>query len=131
MTQQKQKNTKVLLICGKDPQQAFISGLAKTGIIFFHFPVYQISFSENSTFSTDIIDVNTNYLVVTSPTSVEGILKSLSLSSLKDLQIRIISIGPTTSDAIRKNGGTVFHESEIQDINNLYDQLNSLIIKID
>ena len=69
-----------------------------------------------------------NYLIITSPSSIDGILKSLSLLDLSGLKSRIISIGPTTSAAIRKNGGHVFLESENQNINALYENLANLIV---
>ena len=66
-------------------------------------------------------------MLITSPSSVDGILQSLSLLDFSGFKSRIISIGPTTSAAIRKNGGDVFIESEIPNITILYNNLDSLI----
>ena len=50
-------------------------------------------------------------------------------SDLKKMKSRLISIGPTTSAAIRQNGGDVFLQSEAQNINALYENLGSLILE--
>jgi uroporphyrinogen-III synthase len=126
---QKQNISKVLLVSGQDPRKEFVDGLSSAGINFFHFPVYKIHINENSKFSVHFNDDLSNYLIITSPSSVDGILKILSLQDLSELKTRIISIGPTTSEAILQNKGDVFFESEVQNINVLYDHLESIIIK--
>ena len=126
---QKQKYSSILLISGQDPRQVFIDGLSSAGINFFHFPVYKIYISESIELSAHFKDNESNYLIITSPSAVDGILRSLSLLDLSRLKSRIISIGPTTSAAIRKNGGYVFLESEVQNINALYKSLVNLIAK--
>tara|TARA_B100000315_G_scaffold245010_1_gene270360 strand:+ start:76 stop:816 length:741 start_codon:yes stop_codon:yes gene_type:complete len=125
----KQNNSKVLLISSHDPQQYFIEGLSSAGIIFFHFPVYKIHIIKSPEFSTYFQNIESNYIIITSPSSVNGILSSLALSDLSQLNTKIISIGPTTSTAICQQGGDVFHESEVQDINVLYNNLDSLGIE--
>ena len=124
---QKQNNSNILLISGKKPRQEFIEGLSSAGINFYHFPVYKIAISESKKLSAHFKDHESNYLIITSPSAVDGILRSLSLLNLSRLKSRIISIGPTTSAAIRQNGGDVFLESEVQNINALYDSLEKLI----
>ena len=59
---------------------------------------------------------------------MKGILKSLSCSDMSKVKTRIISIGPTTSKAIRANGGEVFMQSEYQNMKVLYDNLENLIL---
>ena len=54
-------------------------------------------------------------------------MKSLSVAELSQIKPRIISIGPTTSEAIRNNGGNVYLESEIQNIDLLYDNIENII----
>ena len=125
----KQKHPKVLLISGQNLRHEFIVGLSSSGINFFHFPVYKITCIENPGFSAHFNDAESNYLIITSPSSVDGILKNLSLSNLSTLKVRIISIGPTTSEEIHKKGGEVFIESKIQNINALNDKIDSLIIE--
>ena len=60
--------------------------------------------------------------------TIDGILKSLSFLDLSRLKSRIVSIGPTTSEAIRQNRGKVFLESETQNINALYGDLDNLLL---
>jgi len=124
---QKQKYSSILLISGHKPRKEFIESLSSAGINFFHFPVYKIYISEGNKLSVHFKNHESNYLIITSPSAVDGILRSLSLLDLSRLKSRIISIGPTTSAAIRKNGGHVFLESEVQNINVLYDSLDKLI----
>ena len=125
---QKQDHPRVLLISGQDPQKVFIEGLSSSGINFFHFPVYRIHILKSLELSAHFNNVESNYIIITSPSSVDGILKSLSLSDLSKMKSRIISIGPTSSAAIREQGGDVFLESEVQNISILYDNLESLIV---
>ena len=123
----KQNYSKVLLVCGQDPRPEFIEGLSTAEINFFHFYVYKTSCYENVEFYTHFKNSESNYLIITSPSAINGILKSLSFSDLLKLKSRIISIGPTTSEAIRQSGGEVFLESEVQNINTLYKHLSSHI----
>ena len=126
---QKQNQYKILLISSQDPRKEFIEGLSLAGINYYHFSVYKTSCNENIEFSTHFKNDESNYLIITSPSTVDGILKSLSFSDLTKMKSRLISIGPTTSAAIRKNGGDVFLQSEAQNINSLYENLGSLILE--
>ena len=126
---QKHNHSRVLLISSQDPRKEFIEGLSSAGINFFHFPVYKISYKDGADFSTNFKNSKSNYLIITSPSAVGGIMQSLAFSDLSKIQCRIISIGPTTCEAIRQNGGSVFLESNVQNIDVLYDNLENLIFK--
>ncbi len=126
---QDQNQYRILLISSQDPRKEFIEGLSLAGINYFHFSVYKISYNENIEFYAHFKNYESNYLIITSPSTVDGILKSLSLSDLTKMKSQLISIGPTTSAAIRKNGGDVFLESQVQNINALYENLGSLILE--
>ena len=126
---QKQNQSRILLISSQDPRKGFIEGLTLAGINYFHFSVYKTSCNKNIKFSAHFKNDESNYLIITSPSTVDGILKSLSLSDLTKMKSQLISIGPTTSAAIRKNGGDVFLESQVQNINALYENLGSLILE--
>ena len=127
---QEQNQSRILLISSQDPRKEFIEGLSLAGINYYHFSVYKTSCNENIEFSAHFKNDESNYLIITSPSTVDGILKSLSFSDLKKMKSRLISIGPTTSAAIRKNGGDVFLQSEAQNINALYENLGSLILEL-
>ena len=118
-----------MLICGQEPQNEFIINLNKSRINYFHFPVYDLSINDSVEFLTDFQNNETNYLVITSPSSVDGVLKRLAFDDLSKIKAQIISIGPTTSAAIKNNNGQVFHESRKQNINDLYADLRKLIVK--
>ena len=126
---QTQNHSRVLLISSQNPRQEFIEDLSSAGINFFHFPVYKMSSEENVEFSARFKNDESDYLIITSPSAVDEILVNLCLSDLSKLQSRIISIGPTTSAAIRKNVGDVFIESQVQNINTLYDNLQEIILE--
>ena len=119
--------SRILLISAHEPQQSFIEGLNSAGIHFFHFPVYATRILSNPEFSAQFTDHENNFLVCTSPSTTDGIMKSLSIPSLADLKTKLVSIGPTTSSAIRARNGTVYHESSEQKISSLYSE----IIKMD
>ena len=119
--------SRILLISAHEPQQSFIEGLTSAGIHFFHFPVYATRILNNPEFTAQFTDHENNFLVCTSPSTTDGIMKSLSIPSLADLKTKLVSIGPTTSSAIRARNGTVYHESSEQKISSLYSE----IIKMD
>ena len=119
--------SRILLISAHEPRQSFIDGLTSAGIRFFHFPVYATKIFSNPDFTTQFIDHENNFLVCTSPSTIDGIMKSLSITSLVDLKTKLVSIGPTTSSAIREREGVVYHESSEQTISSLYSE----IIKLD
>ena len=81
-------------------------------------------------FSDHFQNSDTNYIVITSPSVISGVLNNLELTDLSQVKTNIISIGPTTTTAIKKEKGQVFHESKIQNITSLYDDLNHVIGKM-
>ena len=115
--------SRILLISAHEPQQSFIDGLTSAGIHFFHFPVYATRFLSNADFTTQFIDHENNFMVCTSPSTVDGIMKSLSITCLTDLKTKLVSIGPTTSSAIREREGVIYHESSEQKISSLYSEV--------
>ena len=115
--------TRILLISAHEPQQNFIDGLHAAGIHFFHFPTYTTQILSDAKLTAEFIDDENNFMVCTSPSTVDGILKSLSLTHLADLKTKLISIGPTTSSAIREREGFVYHESSEQKIATLYSEI--------
>ena len=114
---------RILLISAHEPQQNFIDGLRTAGIHFFHFPTYTTQILSDAKLTAEFIDDENNFIVCTSPSTVDGILKSLSLTHLADLKTKLISIGPTTSSAIREREGFVYHESSEQKISTLYSEI--------
>ena len=69
------------------------------------------------------MDDENDFIVCTSPSTVDGILKSLSLTHLADIKTKLISIGPTTSSAICERGGAVYRESTEQKVSTLYSEI--------
>ena len=118
--------SRILLISAHEPRQTFIEGLNSAGIHFFHFPVYATRILSNPEFADQFNDHENNILVCTSPSTTDGIMKSLSIPSLADLKTKLVSIGPTTSSAIRKRNGVVYHESSEQKISSLYSEIMKL-----
>ena len=114
---------RILLISAHEPQQNFIDGLRIAGIHFFHFPTYTTQILSDAKLTAEFIDDENNFIVCTSPSTVDGILKSLSLTHLADLKTKLVSIGPTTSSAIREREGFVYHESSEQKISTLYSEI--------
>ena len=117
------KQQRILLISAHKPQLNFIEGLKTAGIHFFHFPTYTTHIVSDAELTAEFMDDENDFIVCTSPSTVDGILKSLSLTHLADLKTKLISIGPTTSSAICKRGGFVYHESSEQKITTLYSEI--------
>ena len=122
-----EKISRILLIAGQEPRKEFIESLLKANISFFHFPVYEIQIIENTNFCANFFNTSSNYIIITSPSSVRGVLHSLSIRDLSSLKTKIISIGPTTSAAILDQGGVVFYESTAQNIKTLYSNLENIL----
>ncbi len=118
---------RILLISAHEPRKSFIEGLKSAEIHYFHFPVYATRILSNSDFSAQFVDHENNFLVSTSPSTLDGIMKSLSINNLANLKTKLVSIGPTTSSAIRERNGIVYLESSEQKISSLYSE----IIKMD
>ena len=121
--------SKIVLICGKNPQKELIKELDAFKINFFHFPVYEIKNKQNMDFVANFQDSELNYIVITSPSAIKGLLNNLRLDDLSQIKANFVSIGPTTTEAIMKEKGCVFHESKIQKISSLYDDLKHVIGK--
>jgi uroporphyrinogen-III synthase len=119
-------HSRILLISAHEPRQSFIEGLNSAGIHFFHFPVYTTRILSNPEFADQFNDHENNILVCTSPSTTDGIMKSLSIPGLADLKTKLVSIGPTTSSAIRERNGVVYHESRKQKISSLYSEIIKL-----
>jgi len=119
---EKEQN-RILLISAHEPQQNFIDGLSNAGIHYFHFPTYTTQILSDAKLTAKFVDDENNFMVCTSPSTVDGILNSLSLTHLTYLKTKLISIGPTTSSAIYERGGSVYHESTEQKISTLYSEI--------
>ena len=119
--------SKIILICGKNPQKKFINGLYVRDINFFHFPVYELKNKSDMDFVVNFQNNQSNYIVITSPSAIGSILTNLEINDLSQLKVKIISIGPTTTEAIMESKGIVFHESKSQNISLLYEELKHVI----
>ena len=79
--------SRILLISAHEPQQSFIEGLNSAGIHFFHFPVYATRILSNPEFADQFNYHENNILVCTSPSTTDGIMKSLSTVSYTHLTL--------------------------------------------
>ena len=122
-----QGRERIILICGNNPQKEFIQNLNKNKINFFHFSVYEVKIKKDINFINNFKNIKMNYIVATSPSSINGFLNNLELNDLSEIQAKIISIGPTTTEAILKSKGKVFFESNKQNITYLYEDLNHVL----
>ena len=118
----------LLLISNETPQIDFINTLKLLKINWLHFPVYKTKMKIDKIFANEYIDSKNNFIVITAPSLVESLKLNLSISDLSKIKSKIISIGPTTSNAIERNNGTVFFESLEQDISLLYETINNRFI---
>ena len=118
----------VLLISGAELSDDFVSTLSVSGLNYFHFPVYKIQIIKNKSLMLTFENISDNYIVFTSPSTVDGLLHTLAWSDLRALNARCISIGPTTSQCIRDYRGEIFIESKTPNVANLYSQLSELIV---
>jgi len=117
----KSKNIRKIILIGNQSIQKIIKEkLCLMNITCFHFIVYKNLLNIDLDLINTFDDNNSSYVVFTSPSTVTGFLENLSLD-LSRSKIKIISIGPTTTKTIIKYGGTVYYESQFQDINYLYN----------
>ena len=113
---------KIILIGNQSIQKVIKEKLCLINITCFHFIVYKNLLNIDLHLINNFDNNSSNYVVFTSPSTVKGFLENLSLD-LSRSKIKIISIGPTTTKTIKKYGGTVYYESQFQDIKYLYNHV--------
>jgi len=116
--------SKILLIAGQEVRPGLCTYLSKNMIAYFHFSVYINKYIKNKSFEMHYKNISCEYLVFTSPSTVNSFLHINKIDDLSAINSKIVSIGPTTSKTIIDNAGLIFFESNYQNINKLYSNLN-------
>lgn len=120
-------NRNILLVCGSSIRSDLKSSIIASKMNYYHFPVYKTELIKNKIFQSSFQNNRNEYIIFTSPSTVDGLIYNLSCDNLELIKSNLISIGSTTSQYIKDKQGKIFYESTYPSIINLYDQLNDLI----
>ncbi len=104
---------KVLLVTGEDPRPEFITWLTEKDWKFQHLKLYRQSIVPNKNIPTELSNSENEFVIFSSPSTVNGFLSSIGANNLKGMNYRFISFGPTTSNEILSKRGKIFWETDI------------------
>jgi len=122
------KKRTVVIFCAENPRPEFPEWLRKSTWKHYLFPVYETFTVQNKDLATRFCNCTDESVVFTSPSTVQGFLESIGRNDLEDVSAHLISIGPSTSEAITRSNGEVHYEADIPDIDTL---LVNIINKMD
>ena len=103
---------KVIIPSGTKGRPEFIDWLQKNSWDYLKFCVYQTTAICNETLQQKFNNSQQQYVVFTSPSTVEGFLKTLGKPTLKEIHSKLVSIGPTTTRCIQKYNGQVYFQPQ-------------------
>lgn len=109
----------VVLFCAAKPRPEFPEWLSSSGWQHAIFPVYHTMVVMNEDLAERFKNTPDETVIFTSPSTVQGFIKSVKLKDLKTVTARLVSIGPSTSNTIRMLGGEVYQEASEPDIDRL------------
>ncbi len=118
----------VVLFCAVEPRPAFPDWLISRGWQHEIFPVYHTVVVMNEDLAQRFSNTPNESIILTSPSTVQGFVQSIKMKDLRALRARLISIGPSTSKAIKAYAGAVYMEAEEPDIDRL---LTDIIAELD
>ncbi|MEE8437003.1 MAG: uroporphyrinogen-III synthase [Candidatus Neomarinimicrobiota bacterium] len=107
----------VFIICGQETLHDFPGWLKKEQRPYEFIKVYRTRPLSNPEIKQHFNNSIHEIIFFTSPKTVSGFLNSIGRTAFSSIFSRLASIGPTTSKMIRANGGKVFFEAELPNIN--------------
>lgn len=122
------KKRPVLLITGQHPRPEFPTWLRKKGWDVLQIPVYKTETIENLELKRLFQNSNEEVVIFTSPSTVQGFLRSTCRDDLSGVVSILVSIGPTTSAEIESYYGKVSYEATEPDLSKLVSAVTSNLI---
>lgn len=116
----------VILPTGKKGRKEFTNWLTKNNWNFYSILVYETTIVENSLLQEKFLNLPSQCVVFTSPSTVKGFLKTMKIKDLRKIKARVASIGPTTTASIHKYNGSLYYQSPKPNIIFLIQQLSKI-----
>jgi len=111
------KRRPVYIICGRETLPEFPAWLQREKWTYELIRVYKTTAFSNPQIKQHFKNTEREIVLFTSPKTVSGFLNSINQEGFESIFSKLASIGPTTSKMILKQGGKVFSEALIPDIN--------------
>lgn len=111
------KRRPVFIICGRETLPEFPAWLLREKWTYKLIRVYKTTAFSNPHIKQHFKNTERELVLFTSPKTVSGFLNSINQEGFESIFSKLASIGPTTSKMILKQGGKVFSEALIPDIN--------------
>ncbi len=118
-----EQDVPILLVAAKQTRGELIRWMRERRQPAMHLPVYETFAIRNDLLRCTFQNLPDDLVVFTSPSTVSGFLETLDLHDLTTIVSRLVSIGPTTSAAIRSSNGEVYQEAEKQDTLSLFNNI--------
>ncbi|BBM83037.1 uroporphyrinogen-III synthase [Candidatus Uabimicrobium amorphum] len=117
--ERQEKPFTTVVIQGNKGRKEFSDWLTENNWPFLTSCVYQNTLRKNDVLQKHWQNNENEYVLFTSPSTVKGFLYSIAAQDLQNVASRLMSIGPTTSNAIREHGGKVHYQCLCPDIQDL------------
>ncbi|WP_372370311.1 uroporphyrinogen-III synthase [Candidatus Uabimicrobium sp. HlEnr_7] len=108
-----------VVIQGNKGRKDFSDWLYEEQWNFIAISVYRTDCTVNKVLRAQWSNNENDYVFFTSPSTIQGFLKTVNSESLQNIKSKIISIGPTTSSAVKNSNGVVYYESPYPNITKL------------
>jgi len=106
--------------------------LQERGATVINIPIYKTSYIENDTSELAMLIKNNNIFCITftSPSSVNGFFKSIKKSSIRKfiLSIPVLSIGPVTTNTLKKCGFTSIYTADTFTFEGMIRKLEKMVL---
>ncbi len=122
------KKRPVLLITGHETRPEFVTWLRDNRWDVLQIPVYKTEIFENQELYQLFQNSNEEVVIFTSPSTVQGFLKSTYRDDLSGVVSLLVSIGPTTSVKIKSCYGNVSYEAPEPDVSKIASVITSDLI---
>ena len=114
-------NEKILLARAERANKEMTRIIEKSGAQIFEAPVYS-TISREATVSTELLDCITD-ITLTSPSTVDGLLKSVSVGDITSRRIHVHCIGPVTARSAKVRGLEIHSVSRIHTLDGLAESI--------
>ena len=119
----------ILIISSDELRKDLSIFLNNSNLNYFQLSVYKKHIIESDLLIRKFNNLYDEFLVFTSPSTVDGFIYNTKCVDLLNIRSRCISIGPTTTEYIKQMKGDVFYEAKSPNIINLYAEINKIISK--
>lgn len=118
------KKQPVLMMTGTQYRPDVITVLSNDGWDVTHATVYQTLSIMNYYLQSTFKNTQSEFILFTSPLTVDGFIKTTKMSNLTNLNTKILTIGPTTSKRVKEMFGSVYFEAPTPNISSALESFS-------